>query len=69
MFIDSAFIPVTQQDDGPATIPEELRDLAALLAWRRVAQEAVVPVVAILEAPAAFRSDIIPASRRSFPIA
>jgi hypothetical protein len=37
----------------------ELRDLAALLAWRRCAQEAVVPVPAMIEPPAPIRDHVL----------
>jgi hypothetical protein len=41
-----------QSDAESDAVPPELRDLAALLAWRRCAQEAVVPIAAMIEPPA-----------------
>jgi hypothetical protein len=48
LFAEFAFQPDAETD----AVPSELRDLAALLAWRRCAQEAVVPVAAMIEPPA-----------------
>ena len=46
-------LAATNSDPDLEAVPLELRDLAALLAWRRCAQEAVVPVAAMIEPPAA----------------
>ena len=54
------------QDDWTA-VPNDLRQLAATLAWRRHAAEAIVPVMAMLEAPAASGLEPVPTIRRDFP--
>jgi hypothetical protein len=47
----------TESHPDAQTVPAELRDLVAVLAWRRCAQEAVVPVKAVIEPPAGIIPD------------
>jgi hypothetical protein len=53
---------ISPQEDW-ATVPADLRRLAATLAWRKHGPEAVVPVMALIEPPAALVPAFAPASR------
>jgi len=61
MSIDIDTITVSQDDW--AAVPADIRQLAATLAWRKHAAEAVVPVLAQIEPPRAYAPDFRPAPR------
>ena len=50
-------------EDDWAAVPADIRRLAATLAWRRHAAEAVVPVLAQIEPPSAYALNYAPAPR------
>lgn len=61
MSIDITRITVSEEDW--AAVPADIRRLAATLAWRKHAAEAVVPVLAQIEPPDASGPDFGPALR------
>ena len=54
---------IIASEDGWAAAPADIRRLAATLAWRKHAAEAVVPVLAQIEPPGAYGPDFGPARR------
>ena len=53
----------TVSKDDWAAVPADIRQLAATLAWRRHAAEAVVPVMAQIEPPSAYAAQFGPTPR------
>jgi hypothetical protein len=61
MSIDITRITVSEEDC--AAVPADIRRLAATLAWRKHAAEAVVPVLAQIELPGTYGPDFGPVPR------